>query len=108
LGLVLLLAARSLDSVLRWLAWPITITGILGVISVGLGLTVVSLRFDHWFGYLISSQYDAPILAIVGGSILKIFIRDVLQQWLIIAGSTLMLGIGGLILARLFQRMRGA
>jgi hypothetical protein len=106
-GLVLLFAARSVEEGLRWLGWPFTLTGALGVGIVGIGLVIVALRFERWFGYLVSSQYEAPIFAILGSSILKVFILDVLQQWLIIAGGSLMLGIGGLILARLMQRMRG-
>jgi hypothetical protein len=106
LGLVLLLAARNLEQVLRWAGWPMLVAGGLEVTGLVIGFATAPLSVENELAQLPSDTLVSLILLEFARSFLKAFIWDVLGHWMILAGGLMFLGANAVIAAALISRVR--
>jgi hypothetical protein len=106
LGLVLLLAARSLDQVLRWVGWPLLVAGVLGLVVMGITFVVTPSLVVYGLAQG-SSEGSLPIaLMELTGSLLKGLLRGMASRGLVLSGGLAFLGCGAVVAAAFFRRAR--
>jgi len=106
LGLVLLLAARSLDQALRWVGWPLLVAGGLALAGMGLTYAAAPSLVEHALAEALSDPAVPLSILELTGPLLTTLAQGVAGRGLLLAGGLAFLGLAAIV-AALARRTRG-
>jgi hypothetical protein len=104
---ILLIAARDVESALRWIGWPFSVVGVSSALLIILILVVSPSQITRWFAELGQDTAVNPYTLDLLSSLTRAFVRDVLEGWLFASGALSFFGICSLILAIWQRRLKG-
>lgn len=108
LGLMLLLAARSWDGLLRWSGWPLLIAGLLSLVSYGLRLLAMPWLLSYGMNRLSADSSVPQTLLAFGEALAGSLARSVFGRGLACASALTLVGLGMVVAASLLRRRRSS
>lgn len=104
LGLVLLLAARSWDGLLRWSGWPLLVAGLLSLLTYGLRLLALPLLLSYGLSQLHVDSSMPPSLFAFGKAMAESLLRSIFSRGLAYASILALVGLAAVVAATLIRR----